>query len=244
MRIAKPPSRAIGAAAALAVVAVVGGVALTSGGANDPDLTGSPDPSPALTTSSPTHTGSHSPAESLPSVPPGGAPSAPEETAAEVPADEPRPAVPPGALLDADTVAAVVGGRWQKTPAPPDSCDTPRPAGAVASRSGGLAGPRGVLLETVATHAADGEVRAVDALAQRLRTCGWTLAEEPPLGEDSAALTKGDPNGRQHLVIVGADGVTVTMVGRGRVADDADDWAALVDVAIGTSCLAASDGCH
>ena len=44
--------------------------------------------------------------------------------------------------------------------------------------------------------------------------------------------------------MVESEGVAVTVIGRGQVAANSDDWSAIVDVAIGTSCLAAPDGCH
>ena len=245
MNITKPSRRVVVAAAALAVAAAASGLALSAGGDEDPGLAASrsADPSARSTTES----AGPVPTESeLPTVPPGDpgtGTSVPEESATELPGDGHR-AVPPGALLDAETVAAVVGGAWQSVPAPPDSCDTPRPGRTQAARSGGLSGSKGQLVETVAIHDGDGAVQAVNAMAKRLRGCGWTLEPEPPLGEDSALLTRSSAGGPLRLVVVAAEGMTVTVLGRGAVTADQDDWAAIIDVAIGTSCLAAPDGCH
>ena len=199
--------------------------------------TTSPTPSrPALTSALPT----------LPPGDPGEGPSVPEDTSGvEEAHGKALTRVPVGALLDAETVKAVVGGSWRGAPVPTASCAAPRPAGVVATRSAGLAGSGSRLIETVATHRdADAAARAVNELSARLQACGWTLGDEPPLGEDSALLTRQRAGALDRVVVVAAEGVSVTMLGRGPVADSADDWAAIVDVAIGTSCLAASDGCH
>ncbi len=185
----------------------------------------------------------------LPTLPPGDpgiGPSVPEDTSGvEENPGTPVTRVPVGALLDAETVQAVVGGSWRGTAVPPASCAVPRPAGTVAMRSAGLTGSGGRLIETVATHrGAAAAAAAVDELSGRLQSCGWALGDEPPLGEDSALLTRQRAGAVDRLVVVAAEGVSVTMLGRGQVADSADDWNAIVDVAIGTSCLAASDGCH
>lgn len=200
-------------------------------------VTTSPTPSrPALTSALPT----------LPPGDPGAGPSVAEDTSgAEEAHGTALTRVPLGALLDAETVTAVVGGSWQVAAAPTASCAAPRPTGVVATRSAGLTGSRGRLVETVATHRDAGVAAdAVSELSARLQACGWTLGAEPPLGEDSALLTRQRAGAWDRLVVVAAEGVSVTMLGRGSVADSADDWAAIVDVAIGTSCLAASDGCH
>ena len=221
-------------------------------GSDDPAVTSSAGSRPSSSSPAVHAPSASGPESALPTLPPGDpgpGPSVPEDTSGTEPhPDDPRTSVPVGALLDAGTVAAVVGGSWRSTAAPADSCDAPRPTSPtapVATRTAALTGTRGQLVETVATHAdREAAVRTVDAMAKRLRGCGWTLEEEPPLGEDSALLTRSTSSGTEPLVIVAAEGVTVTMLGRGPVATSADDWAAIVDVAIGTSCLAAPDGCH
>ena len=242
MHIAQPSRRALLAAAAVAVAAAVGGLALTANGSPEPSATAPTQSATPTPSASDLPTGSQPP--TVPPGDPGAGPSVPEGSAAEEPPSA-KMAVPRRALLDAETVAAVVGGSWQSVQAPPDSCDFPRPRQSSAARSGGLSGSLGQLVETVAIHAdGDAAVQAVKAMAKRLRGCGWTLEEEPPLGVDSAQLTRRSPNGVEQLVVVAAEGLTVTVLGRGAVTANQDDWAAIVDVAIGTSCVAAPDGCH
>ena len=247
---------------ALLALTVLLGPSLVGCGAVSSGSTGS-DPDPAASSSAgsgsspaspvapgtPSASGPESPLPTLPPGDPGPGPSVPEDiSGTDASLRGPRAGVPVGALLDGETVAAVVGGSWRSTATPADSCDTPRPTSPtapVASRTAALTGTGGLLVETVATHAdREAAVRTVNAMAKRLRGCGWTLEEEPPLGEDSALLTRRAADGPQQLVVVAAEGVTVTVIGRGPVASNQQDWAAIVDVAIGTSCLAAPDGCH
>ncbi|MEP6760419.1 MAG: hypothetical protein ABJA93_03540 [Sporichthyaceae bacterium] len=192
-------------------------------------------PAPETTTSRPT----------LPPGDPGDAPSVPENTST---IEEPRAAaltkVPVGALLDAKTVGEVLGGTWTTPGAPADSCSAPRPSRAVGTRSASLTGSGGTIIENVSTYNGTGDVSAVSALAKRLRACGWTQQPEPPIGEHSAELSRTGGSGVERVVVVTAEGVTVTVVGRGSFAANADDWSAIVDIANGTSCLATPDGCH
>lgn len=197
---------------------------------------------PTLTTPAPETT---TPLPTLPPGDPGDGPSVPENTST---VEEPRGAalrtVPAGALLDATTMGQVLGGAWTAAAAPADSCTAPRPGRAVGTRSTLLAGPNGTVIENVATYNGSDDTAAVSALAKRLRGCGWTQGAEPPLGEHSAELSRTGSNGVERVVVVTAEGVTVTVVGRGALAANTDDWAAIVDIANGTSCLAAADGCH
>jgi hypothetical protein len=198
----------------------------------DPTLT---TPPPETTTSLPT----------LPPGDPGDAPSVPENTST---VEEPRAAalriVPAGALLDATTMGQVLGGSWTASPAPADSCSAPRPGRSVGTRSTLLTGAGGTVIENVATYNGSDDTDAVSALAKRLRGCGWTQGAEPPLGEHSAELSRTGSSGVERVVVVTAEGVTVTVVGRGALAANTDDWSAIVDIANGTSCMAAPDGCH
>jgi hypothetical protein len=179
-----------------------------------------------------------------PTLPPGDPGAA---TVTRAPDVEPtaRTAVPADAVLDAGTVAGVLGGRWTAAAAPGDSCAAPRPTGAVATRSVGYASGARRLVETVATHAdpaaAESAVRAVSA---RLRACGWTPGEDLLLGEASASFTRTTAAGPQRAVVLAAEGVSVTLVGPAAGSGDADRWPGLADVALGTSCPAAPDGCH
>ena len=197
---------------------------------------------PTLTTPTPETT------TTLPTLPPGDpgdGPSVPENTST---VEEPRATalrnVPAGALLDATTMGQVLGGSWTASAAPADSCSAPRPSRYVGSRSTLLAGAGGTVIENVATYNGSDDAAAVTSLAKRLRGCGWTQGAEPPLGEHSAQLSRTGSNGVERVVVVTAEGVTVTVVGRGALAADTDDWSAIVDIANGTSCMAAPDGCH
>ena len=260
MELEKPRGRVVAVTAALAVVAAVGGFALTAGGAGDPSSSGHR-PAPAALTSSPAPTppeddepepapvpvtpDAGSPLPTLPPGDPGVGPSVPEDTVGvQEPHGQPLTDVPPGALLDPETVGAVLGGSWSRGAPPVDSCAAPRPRRAVGSRTGALTATGGTVVETVATHHEGEDEQAVADLAGRLRSCGWKQEAEPPLGGDSAELSRSTPAGPERVVVVTAEGVSVTLVGRGSVAQNADDWAALVDVAVGTSCVAAPDGCH
>ena len=101
-----------------------------------------------------------------------------------------------------------------------------------------------MVVETVSTYNGTLGATAISNLAKRLRGCGWTQEAEPPLGAHSAELSRTGGAGVERVVVVESEGVTVTVVGRGHVAATSDDWSAIVDVAIGTSCMAAPDGCH
>jgi hypothetical protein len=195
-------------------------------------------PAPETTTPLPT----------LPTLPPGDpgdVPSEPEDTSnVEEPRDQALTKVPQGALLDAKTVGEVLGGSWTSSAAPADSCAAPRPTRAVATRSTALTGSGGGLVETISTYNGTAGTTAISNLAKRLRGCGWTQEAEPPLGAHSAELSRKGSSGVERVVVVESEGVAVTVVGRGQAAANSDDWAAIVDVAIGTSCLAAPDGCH
>ena len=162
-----------------------------------------------------------------------------------------RTVVPAQALLHASTVGGVVGGRWVAGPAPADGCAAPRPAGALASRTSLLSSRgRGTLVQTVSTFrtgpAAEAAVRAV---ADRLSACGWELGSDMLLGEASAQLSREGTGGTagsggiELASVIAAEGVTVTLVGTGATATP-DVWAALADIAIGSACPAAPDGCH
>jgi hypothetical protein len=198
---------------------------------------------PTLTTPAPEMT---TPLPTVPPGDPGDGPSVPEDTSGvEEPAGAALTNVPKGALLDATTAGQVLGDPWTSSAAPADSCAAPRPTGAVATRSTSLGGSGGTVIENVATYNGTGGVASVSALAKRLRGCGgWTEEAEPPLGEDSAEFSRTSSTGVQRVVVVTSEGVTVTVVGRGGVASNTDNWSAIVDVAVGTSCVAAPDGCH
>jgi len=182
-----------------------------------------------------------------PSLPPGDpgldAPAVPDPGTAGPVAhgDEPaRRTVPVGAMLTADTVSMMLGGRWAAHADGGDECV--RPEGALGSRTmsyGGTAA--GVVVETVATYedarAADA---AVAALGRSAQGCGWTSVRDPRLGSASVSATEGP----RSMVAVSTEGVLVLLVGTGGFTRDAGRWGSLVDLALGTSCPAAPDGCH
>jgi hypothetical protein len=197
---------------------------------------------PTLSTPAPETT---TPLPTLPPGDPGNGPSVPEDTSnVEEPVGTALTRVPAGALLDAKTVGEVLGGSWTSSTAPADSCAAPRPARAVGTRSTSLTGAGGTVIETVSTYNGTAGTTAISNLAKRLRGCGWTQGAEPPLGEHSAELSRKGGTGVERVVVVESEGVAVTVVGHGRVAANSDEWSAIVDVAIGTACLAAPDGCH
>jgi len=49
---------------------------------------------------------------------------------------------------------------------------------------------------------------------------------------------------RQTIVALAAEGVAVTLIAGGLGAADAASWESIVDLALGSSCAAAADGCH
>lgn len=154
-------------------------------------------------------------------------------------------AVPDEAMLDAATLSGVAGGTWQAVPVPPAETG---PCGAVptdeaaASRSARhVDGAGRVVTQTVQSyeHGHDGE--AVGALVGSLRGCGWEPVEGLPLGEHSAQAHRADGT---TLVVVAAEGALVLLVGGGGIEQDTVAWDAVADVALGSACAAAPDGCH
>jgi hypothetical protein len=189
------------------------------------------------------------PVENVPTVlPPGDpgldAPSVPDPGKPEHDRHHEGPArtvVPAEALLDTATVSGVLGGSWQQAESQPMECATV--PGAVAQRTLGFETDGGRLLLTVATHASLAAAdRAVAELAGQLQACGWTEGSDPRLGTASAAATSAD--GTHTAAGISAEGVTVTLVGSGSAASEPARWSALLDLALGSSCPAAPEGCH
>ncbi|MDQ4085211.1 MAG: hypothetical protein M3165_05280 [Actinomycetota bacterium] len=189
------------------------------------------------------------PVENVPTeLPPGDpgleAPSVPDPGKPEHDRHHEEPArteVPAEALLDAATVSGVLGGSWQQTESQPAECAAV--TGAVAQRTVSFEADGGRLLLTVATHrslaAAD---RAVAEIAGRLQACGWTGRPDPRLGTASAAATSVDD--AHTAAVISAEGVTVTLVGSGTATSERARWSSLLDLALGSSCPAAPEGCH
>jgi hypothetical protein len=179
----------------------------------------------------------------------------------ETPVAHPKDAktsVPKTAVLDAETVASVAGGSWTTGEVPADSCAAPRPAKLVATRSTQLSGTGtgtatgdslgatgSRLVETVSTHhGADAAIAAVRALERRLARCHATSAPDPRIGDASVELSLTNPDGTVTVVTAAAvEGVTFVLAGSGPVTG-ANRWSALTDIALGSTCVAALDGCH
>jgi hypothetical protein len=200
-------------------------------------------PSAAAVSSEAAGAASEAPAPSLPPGDPGlDAPAVPDPGAAPVEEEahgEPRRRIPAAALLTPATVQTVAGGGWRQHPGGGDECLSP--SGSLGARSMSYGGSdAGLVVETVATYrdarAAD---RAVKTLAAQAEQCGWTGIGDPRLGSASAAGTDAE----RSMVAVSAEGVVVLLVGTGPVTAEGT-WASLVDLALGSSCPAAPDGCH
>jgi hypothetical protein len=160
-------------------------------------------------------------------------------------AKDARTSVPRTAVLDAATVASVVGGAWTAGPAPADSCTAARPAPAVGTRSSQLQSSTSRLVETVATHhGAKAAIKAVRTLEARLVGCGAKSGADPRIGDAAVQLTLTAADGTKTLVTAAAvEGVTFVLSGSGPVTAS-DTWSALTDIALGSTCAAAVDGCH
>jgi hypothetical protein len=160
-----------------------------------------------------------------------------------------KTSVPPSAVLDTETVSEVAGGGWTAGAAPADSCTAPRPTKAVATRSAQLTGVNSAagsrLVETVSTHrGVAAAVAAVHALERRLTSCHATAASDPRIGDASVQVTLTAADGTVTIVTAAAvEGVTFVLSGSGPVTG-ADTWSALSDIALGSTCVAATDGCH
>jgi len=176
------------------------------------------------------------PGPDAPAVPDPGRPEGDREH--DVPA---RTEVPAVALLDGPTVTGVLGGDWAQSPAQPLDCL----AGStwVGQRSAAFDSAGGRVLLTVATHRSLGAAdRSVEEQLASLRECGWTAENAPRLGTASSAASH--PDGGDSAVVLSSDGVTVTVVGSGDATASHRRWMSLLDLALGSSCAAAAEGCH
>jgi hypothetical protein len=189
-----------------------------------------------------------SPSAAEPSLPPGDpgldAPQAPDPgTAGPDPHghdEEALRVVPDAALLTAGTVRMVLGGSWERRAGGGEECL--RPQDAVATRSMTYGGSvEALLVQTVSTYpdAASAD-RAVAGLGEAAVGCGWTAGPDPRIGSASVAAA----DGPRTMTAVSAEGVLVLIVGTGDLTRDQVRWGSLVDMALGTSCAAAADGCH
>lgn len=258
---------AAGAAAVAMILAGCGGaangdLAIEDDGSAATASTGqTAEPSPSTGTGSAgTATQRTSPSPTLPPGDPGtdepGTDDPNGDLGNETPSSHPndaRTTVAKTAVLDAETVGSVAGGTWTVDAAPVDSCAAPRPVKLVATRSTQLsgtgAGEGGAtdsrIIETVSTHhGRKAAVAAVRALERRLTGCQATSAPDPRIGDASVELTLTNTDGTVTVVTAAAvEGVTFVLSGSGPVTG-ADKWSALTDIALGSTCVAAIDGCH
>lgn len=250
----RPSVRVAAAALGVALVLGFGAAALAAqddgGGSSTPSADFGPDgpgpadrPDPAL---------SGSPVPTLPPGDPGT--ESPEEVVTDEPSDDTSEEerdesavteIPGSALVDPETVGALAGGSWSVDPADADACLTEAPAGSTASRAGLLTSNEGHLVQSVSAHPGLRAAKAsVEVTADRLAACGFTPAGDPRLGEASSRLTRTTAAGDQEVaVVISAEGVSVLLVAAGSAAADGV-WESLADVAMGTSCAAATHPCH
>jgi hypothetical protein len=142
-------------------------------------------------------------------------------------------AVPTGAFI----APVDLGPGWTTAPAATTPC---APAFArTAFRRTGFAEERGTLTETLATGV--DVSAAVAAWRQSLEQCGYDVRDDA-LGD--ASITARTRDGSDAVVVTGTEGVLIVLHAHGPLAqahDEMDGWA---DLALGTSCVAAPDGCH
>jgi hypothetical protein len=201
-----------------------------------------PDP----TASAPTSDEPGPPGPGEPSLPPGDpgldAPAVPDPGTASAgshPHGEARRSVPVRAMLTAADLRMTLGGRWERHAGGGEECVVPDAAAGTRTMTyGGTSA--GTVVETVAIYPdADESDAAVLALREAVEACGWQNAHDPRLG--SAAVAADD--GPRVMTAVSTEGVLVVLVGTGKVADGWT-WDALIDLASGSACPAAPDGCH
>ena len=157
--------------------------------------------------------------------------------------------VPASVMLDTQTVGAVAGGTWAAAAgdAAVDACLTDVPSGAAAGRAAVLTADdaSGRLVQQVATWESVRTAKVgVDTVAAALTACGFTGTGDPRLGDASAQLERtGDGGAVEQVVVIAAEGATVTLTGSGSAAADGV-WESLADLAMGGLCAAGVDGCH
>jgi hypothetical protein len=209
---------------------------------DDPTADSSPSDPPTGSTLPPGDPGTDAPGTDDPNGDLGNEGGAPGSDAAKT-------SVPATAVLDTDTVGAVAGGNWAASAAPADACTVPRPTNAVATRSSQLTGRDSAagsrLVETVSTHrGVAAAVASVHALERRLTQCHATSPHDPRIGDASVQITLTAADGTVTIITAAAvDGVTFVLSGWGPVTAPRH-WSALTDIALGSTCVAAYDGCH
>lgn len=142
-------------------------------------------------------------------------------------------AVPSGAFL----APADLGPGWASAPAVSPPC--PAMFASTASRSTGLAEHRGTLTQTVATGV--DVTAAVASWRAALGRCGFAVRDDS-LGD--AAVSAVSSDGADAVLVTGTEGVLVVLHAHGDLARSTDELESWADLALGTSCVAAPDGCH
>lgn len=161
---------------------------------------------------------------------PGPAPTA-SPPSSSAPSPEPA-SVPAGALI----AARDLGTGWSSTPPVLPTCRRPP---ASAQRSVGLASARGRLTETLVVRV---PVEAsVAAWRTQLRSCGYSVSD---LALGDAGLVAHAADGNTAVVVTGTEGVLVVLHAQGALARNQGELESWADLALGTSCVAAPDGCH
>ena len=149
-----------------------------------------------------------------------------------------RRSVPAEAMVGPAEAAQLLGGRWGTGEVVPARCLMPTRT--VADRTAVLASGGSTVLEIVSTHRSPAAADATVAdFERRLPDCGFDLGRDPRLGTASLTATSGTAT----LAVVAADGVTVLLLGSGS-RTSGFGWSGLLDLALGTSCAAAPEGCH
>ncbi len=156
----------------------------------------------------------------------------------------PTPTVPPSDALPEGAISAGalvtptdLGPGWTTAPAAAAPC--PPAFARSALRSSGLAERRGTLTETIATGV---DVAAVvSAWGRSLRACGFAVRDD---GLGDAAVSAHSSKASEAVMITGTEGVLVVMHATGELAGAQEELEGWADLALGTSCVAAPDGCH
>lgn len=166
-------------------------------------------------------------------------PDVPEPSSA-LSSSQPPPAGPvvPGSLPENSVIApADLGAEWSTAePDPPPCAPALAPEG---TRSAGLRQAGGRLTEALFSGL---EVEpAVRAWRASLERCGYAVSE---LLLGDAGITARSGDGTHTVVVTGTEGVVVVLHLTGEIAKATDELEGWADLALGTSCEAAPDGCH
>jgi len=154
-------------------------------------------------------------------------------TASTLPGPTAGPGVPTGAFLSPTDL----GDGWRNVVAPALPCAPTFRRTAI--RSVGLAESRGTLSETIATGV--DIPAAVAAWRESLQACRYDVRADA-LGDAGIGATSQD--GTDRLLVTGTEGVLIVLHAHGGLAAAGEEMESWADFALGTSCVAAPDGCH